>query len=150
MLPYERGSVSTVVCHLFVVRVPKRSAVCSQALCVVSGEASANFEQPSRSHFSDSCQQTILVELITRPLQRFKVRFSFKIGHKLTSNEARKVGLVSVVSFGAVSGEALAKFERPSRSTCNFLAGFSPANHPRLANEKGFARVFCFFKSDTN
>ena len=25
--PYERGSVSTVVCHLFVVRVLKRSAV---------------------------------------------------------------------------------------------------------------------------
>ena len=42
MYPYERGSVSTVVCHLFVVRVPERSAVCSQALCAVSGEASAN------------------------------------------------------------------------------------------------------------
>ena len=28
-------------CHLFVVRVPERSAVCSQALCAVSGEASA-------------------------------------------------------------------------------------------------------------
>ena len=39
MYPYERGSVSTVVCHLFVVRVPERSAVCSQALCAVSGEA---------------------------------------------------------------------------------------------------------------
>ena len=51
MYPYERGSVSTVVCHLFVVRVPERSAVCSQAVCVVSGEASANFKQPSRSHF---------------------------------------------------------------------------------------------------
>ena len=52
MYSYERGSVSTVVCHLFVVRVPERSAVCSQALCAVSGEASANFEQPSRDHFS--------------------------------------------------------------------------------------------------
>ena len=40
MCPYERGSVSTVVCHLFVVRVVERSAVCSQALCVVSSEAS--------------------------------------------------------------------------------------------------------------
>ena len=39
MYPYERGSVSTVVCHLFVVRVPERSGVCSQALCAVSGEA---------------------------------------------------------------------------------------------------------------
>ena len=39
MYPYERGSVSTVVCHLFVVQVPERSAVCSQALCAVSGEA---------------------------------------------------------------------------------------------------------------
>ena len=46
MYPYERGSVTTVVCHLFVVRVPERSAVCSQALCVVSAEASANFERP--------------------------------------------------------------------------------------------------------
>ena len=62
MYPYERGSVSTVVCHLFVVRVLERSAVCSQGLCVVSGEASANFERPSRSHFSlDSRQQAILV-----------------------------------------------------------------------------------------
>ena len=49
-------------CHLFVVRVPERSAVCSQALCAVSGEASANFERPSRSHFSfDSRQQAIVV-----------------------------------------------------------------------------------------
>ena len=62
MYPYERGSVSTVVCHLFVVRVPERSAVCSQALCAVSGEASANFERPSRSNFSfDSRQQAIVV-----------------------------------------------------------------------------------------
>ena len=59
---YERGSVSTVVCHLFVVRVLERSAMCSQALCVVSGEASANFERLSRSHCSlDSRQQAILV-----------------------------------------------------------------------------------------
>ena len=36
MYPYERGSVSTMVCHLFVVRVPERSAVCSQALGAVS------------------------------------------------------------------------------------------------------------------
>ena len=40
----------------------RRSAVCSEALGVVSGEASANFERPSRSHFSlDSRQQVILV-----------------------------------------------------------------------------------------
>ena len=59
MYPYERGSVSTVVCHLFVVRVPERSAVCSQA---VSGETSANFERPSRSNCSsDSRQQAIVV-----------------------------------------------------------------------------------------
>ena len=32
------------------------------SLGVVSGDVSANFEQPSRSHFSlDSCQQAILV-----------------------------------------------------------------------------------------
>ena len=49
--PYERGSVSTVVCHHFVVRVPERSAVCSQALCVVSGEALANFERASMESF---------------------------------------------------------------------------------------------------
>ena len=62
MYPYERGWVSTVVCHLFVVRVPERSVVSSQTLCVVSGEASANFERPSRSHFFlDSQQQAILV-----------------------------------------------------------------------------------------
>ena len=60
MYSYERGSVSTVVCHLFVVQVPERSAVCSQALCVVSGEA--NFERPSRSYFFlESRQQAIVV-----------------------------------------------------------------------------------------
>ena len=54
--------MSTVVCHLFVVRAPERSAVCSQALCVVSVEVSANFERPSQSHFSlDSRQPAILV-----------------------------------------------------------------------------------------
>ena len=51
-----------VVCHLFVVRVLTLSAVCSQAFCVVTGEASANFERPSWSRFSlDSRQQAILV-----------------------------------------------------------------------------------------
>ena len=34
----------------------------------------------------------------------------------MTSNEARKVGLVTVVSLGVVSGEVSADFERPSRS----------------------------------
>ena len=51
-------------CGLSPLRGPsaERSAVCSQPLCVVSGEASANFERPSRSHFSlDSRQQAILV-----------------------------------------------------------------------------------------
>ena len=63
--------MSIVVCHLFVVRLPNRSAVCRQALCVVSGEASANFERPSRNNFFlDSRQQVFLVYLITRPLQR--------------------------------------------------------------------------------
>ena len=38
------------------------------------------------------------------------------IGQKLTSNKARKVGLVTVVSLGLVSGEASTYFERPSRS----------------------------------
>ena len=42
--------------------------------------------------------------------------FVFKIGQKLTSNKARKIGLVTVVSLGVVSGEASANFERPSRS----------------------------------
>ena len=70
-MPYERGWESTVVCHLFLVRVSERSAVCSQALCVVSGEASADFKRLSRSHFSlDSHKQAILVSLITTPLQR--------------------------------------------------------------------------------
>ena len=62
MYSYNRGSVSTVVCHLFVVQVPERSAVWSQALCVVSGEAPANFERLSRSDCSlDFHQQAILV-----------------------------------------------------------------------------------------
>ena len=95
--PYERGSVSTVVCHLFVVRLPERSAVRRQAFCVVSGEASANSERPSRSHFLfEFRQQAALVKLITRPFQRC-VFFFLKIGHKLTSNEARKECLVTVV-----------------------------------------------------
>ena len=34
----------------------------------------------------------------------------------MTSNEARKVGLVTVVSLSVVSGEASAYFERPLRS----------------------------------
>ena len=34
----------------------------------------------------------------------------------MTSNEARKVGLVTVVSLGVVSGEVPANFERPSPS----------------------------------
>ena len=37
------------------------------------------------------------------------------IGQKMTSNEARKVGLVTVVSLGVVSGEVLANFEPPPR-----------------------------------
>ena len=51
------------------------------------------------------------------------VYFVFKIGHKLTSNEARKGGLVTVVSLGVVSGEASA----------------SPTSN--APNEKGFATV---------
>ena len=34
----------------------------------------------------------------------------------MTSNEARTVGLVTVVSLNVASGEASANFERPSRS----------------------------------
>ena len=34
----------------------------------------------------------------------------------MISNEARKVGLVTVFSLGVVSGEVSANFERPSRS----------------------------------
>ena len=34
----------------------------------------------------------------------------------MTTNEARKIGLVSVVSLGVVSGEVSANFERPWRS----------------------------------
>ena len=34
----------------------------------------------------------------------------------MTSNEARKVGLVTVFSLGVLGGEVSAKFERPSRS----------------------------------
>ena len=33
----------------------------------------------------------------------------------MTSNKARKIGLVTVVSLGVVSGEVSADFERPSR-----------------------------------
>ena len=34
----------------------------------------------------------------------------------MTSNEARKIGLVTVFSLGVVNGEVSANFERPSRS----------------------------------
>ena len=34
----------------------------------------------------------------------------------MTSNEARKIGLVTVVSLGVVSGEVSANFERPLQS----------------------------------
>ena len=34
----------------------------------------------------------------------------------MTSNEARNLGLVTVVSLGVVSDEVSANFERPSRS----------------------------------
>ena len=101
--------MSTVVCHLFVVRVLERSAVCSQALCVVSGEASANFERPSQGHFS-------LDSRLANDKAFATVFFVFKIRHTLTSNEARKVGLVTVASLGGVSGEVPANFERPSPS----------------------------------
>ena len=57
-----RGVQWALVCHLFVVRVPEWSVLCSQALCVVSSEASAKFGRPSRNHFSlYSRQQAILV-----------------------------------------------------------------------------------------
>ena len=42
--------------------------------------------------------------------------FVFKIGPKLTLNDDRKVGLVTVVSLVVVSGEVPANFERRSRS----------------------------------
>ena len=42
--------------------------------------------------------------------------FVFKIRHTLTSNEARKLGLITVVFLGVVSGEVPANFERPSPS----------------------------------
>ena len=45
--------MSTVVCHLFVVRVLERSAVYSQALCVVSDEASANFSPTSHPRLAN-------------------------------------------------------------------------------------------------
>ena len=48
-----------------------------------------------------------------RALQRY---VCFKIGPKLTLNDARKVGLVTVVSLVVVSGEVPANFERRSRS----------------------------------
>ena len=37
----------------------------------------------------------------------------------MTSNEARKIGQVTVVSLGVVSDEASANFERPSQSYCS-------------------------------
>ena len=67
----------------------------------------------------------------------------------MTSNETRKVGLVTVFSLGVVSGEVSADFERPSRSHFSSIL-FSPTSHSRLAKEKGFATVCLFLKSDTN
>ena len=49
-------------------------------------------------------------------LQGLCIGVFFYIGHKLTSYEARKVGPVTVVSLGVVSGEVPANFERPPRS----------------------------------
>ena len=63
----------------------------------------------------------------------------------MTSNEARKVGLVTVVSLGVVSGEVSANFERPTRSHFSL-----DSRHSRLSKEKGFATVCLFLKSDTN
>ena len=57
----------------------------------------------------------------------------------MTSNEARTVGRVTVVSLNVVSGEASANFERPSRSRFSL-----DSRQPRLANDKGFAPAFFF------
>ena len=38
----------------------------------------------------------------------------------MTSNETRKLGLVTVFSLGVVSGEVSANFEQPSRSHFSF------------------------------
>ena len=64
----------------------------------------------------------------------------------MTSNEARKVGLVTVVSLGVVSDEVSANFERPSPNHFSL----DSRQHSRLANEKGFATVCLFLESDTN
>ena len=143
MYLYERDSVSTVVCHLFVVRMPERSTVCSQALCVVSGEAQANLNDLHGCHFFfSSRQQAIIVQLITRPVQWC----IFKIGHKFTSNDARKVGLVTIVFLGVVSSKASARMT----ITESFLFRYSSTSHPHLADYKVFAMVCLFLTSDTN
>ena len=67
----------------------------------------------------------------------------------MTSNEARKVGLVTVFSLGGVvSCEVSANFR--TTVTESFLVGFSPKSRSRLAKEKGFATVCLYLKSDTN
>ena len=65
----------------------------------------------------------------------------------MISNEARKVGLVTVVSLGLVSGEvSLISNDRHGVISRWILA----TSHSNLAKEKGFATVCLFLKSDTS
>ena len=96
MYPYERGSVSTVVCHLFVARVLERSAVCSQALCVVSGEASANFRTTVTESFLFGFSPTSHPRLAND--KAFATVYLFlKLGIHWLQTKPRKVRLVAVV-----------------------------------------------------
>ena len=114
MYPSERDWVSTVVCHLFV--VPVRS----DQRCAAKLSA---WWAAKRWPISNDRHRVISVWILTNKPSLFSSLqglcngvFVIKIGHKLTSNKAPKVGLVTVVSLGVVSGEVSANFERPSRS----------------------------------
>ena len=114
MYPYERGSESTVVCHLFVVRVR------SDKRCAAKLSA---WRAAKRRLISNDRHGVISLGILANKPSLFSSLqglcngvFALKIGQKLTSNKARKVGRVTVVSLGVVSGEVSANFERPSRS----------------------------------
>ena len=66
------------------------------------------------------------------------------MGHKLTSNEARKAGLVTVVF--SRRGERPSAGQFRTTVTESFLVGFSPTSHPRFANYKAFATVYFSLK----
>ena len=101
--------MSTVVCYLFVVRVPERSVVCNQALCMVSGEASAILND--RHGF---LSLWILASRTSHPPLANSVQglcnhvFPFKIGHNSLGVVAAKRRLISKDRHGVISRRILA------------------------------------------